>query len=110
MSVNLNIFHPSLKLAYAFLITFCVENDLPFNITSMHRSGDSGPHGSLPLRAFDFSIKGWEEVDMLKFEHEINLKYEYLGAKSLSDNVQRLVIFHEVEGRGSLHGHIQVLP
>jgi len=108
MIVDLSIFHPSLKLIYAFLITFSVENSVPLRVTSLHRSGDNGPHGSLPLRAFDFSVHGWHRRDIRKFKFQLENLYGYLGAKSLSDNVQRVIIFHGESDQ--YHGHIQCIP
>lgn len=100
---QLNFLDPRLRevMEYFELLFIGVTDEEPV-ITSQLRIGDRGVHGTLPLRAHDFSCSDKELGE--KLADDINKAWEY----DYKRPHKRVAMFHDV-GQGP-HIHLQVHP
>lgn len=78
-------------------VTTSVEDKEDGRVFDGHRCG----------RCFDLSVRGWSDADRKDFEAEFK-KYSHMGAVSMSDKKQRLIVYEkkEINSTGP-HFHIQ---
>jgi len=102
---DLDNMSPAVIMLIAFYFQFCFEHQLDCKVTSLIRPNDKGPHRD--GRAVDLRINTWSEFYRDKFKHEVETRYNYLGAYSKSDGVQRVLIYHDAGVPDNLHCHLQ---
>lgn len=106
------IISPKLLYTFSALNEFCHKEKIPLRITSIVRTIDkiSKSKTHQTGRALDISTKDWTKKNRLDVERFLsgwdNL-HDY-GARSKSDNLRRIAIFHNA-GQGD-HLHLQVKP
>lgn len=94
---QISMFHPNL---IAVLLWLEAATGFEYTITSQHRKGDKGVHGTMPLRAVDLRCRaksvGWT------IEHLINTAWAYDPTRP-----NKSVCLSHGEG-ANYHLHIQV--
>jgi hypothetical protein len=78
------------------------ETGLEYTITSLYRIGDTGVHGTLPLRGADLRMRN------SRVGKEIRRMINELWTYDPDRPVKRCAILHGVGG--NLHLHVQVHP
>lgn len=133
---DLQYMHPNLLLILAFINSFCHNNDIKFQLTSMYRTEEQnrkvGAKSKTHVedRAFDFSIRKEHGWTYEKIQELVNSIHEYTerdpetgkykrvfmdnGAKVWADKnktilMSRPIVIHKVKG-GVTHAHVQVKP
>lgn len=113
-AANYDDLTPSAKIVFNDMIDYCAKKNQTFLISSfistvteddaLERVSSAHREG----RAFDLSITTWSDEQKKEFVRYYNndSMLKTLGAYSLSDNVQRLVVHHN-SGFGD-HIHVQV--
>ena len=106
---NFYYLHPSLFIAIGYTLTFCKIYRVPCVFSSLtedapNRKSKTHADG----RAFDLSVRGWNEAIIDEYIIYMEEKCGFFGAISSSDGEQRIVVYHDA-GTGS-HLHTQVLP
>jgi hypothetical protein len=105
---NLPFLNPWILIIMADVSLYCMQKNLPFIVT---RTWDD-PIENVSVsqthygRAFDMSVKGWDDHNRDIFVKEFDNKYKQVAAISASDNQKRLIIYHDA-GAGP-HFHFQV--
>lgn len=98
-----------LLVVLGYFKKFCVMENLTCKITSISEKVQgriSRTHEE--FRAFDASVGNWTDGDIIKCVDYMQKQVGSLGAYSLTDKQQRVVVYHDV-GLGS-HFHFQVHP
>ena len=107
-TTHLQKIHPVLLRIFAEANLYCSLNGLEFKCTSMIRNPGDGISVSSTHqtgRAFDMSIRGWDEFDIEEFTRYIDDTFGKYGAVTKSGE-QRLIVRHD-SGYGD-HLHIQI--
>lgn len=86
---------------------FCEQHDLPLKITNILKKFPESISNTHPEgRAFDISLKGWSELNIIDCKVYLEEKCLHLAPISLRTGKHRLVLRHNI-GLGD-HLHIQV--
>jgi hypothetical protein len=104
--------HHNLLILGEFTVNYCEENNLPLTFTSIIRprvkQSTTDIHAS--KRAFDISVRGWTESEILTFVDVINRSFK-IGAISLRDGQEREAVYEDGIRAGSgAHIHVQCRP
>ncbi len=98
---------PEALIVFAHFAKFCRDNRIPCMVTNLFRRFPQSKSYTHPEgRAFDASIRGWTETNVQDCIAYMILEVNHLGAYSLGDRRQRVVVRHDV-GLGD-HLHFQV--
>lgn len=121
-TVDFLYMHPNLLIILAFINSFCHENKIRFQITSIYRSMEENAKVEAKSkthvedRAFDFSIKnehGWTKEKLEELTQEINAEFSDIGARVWTQNrtvlISRPILVHKTKN-GAMHAHVQVKP
>jgi hypothetical protein len=103
--------HPLIVIVLLDMHHYCISKNLPFTITStvttieedneLERVSTSHRTG----RAFDLSIRGWDEYNISNFVSYFNDKYRDIAAYTFNTNKPMLVVDHVGTAR---HLHVQI--
>lgn len=103
----------TLLLANAF-VDYCDRNKLPVEFTSIIRRGINGVSVSkthIEGRAFDCSVRGWDEIDIENCVEYFNMNYSKIGAIPFGQTVGVACVYEDGVTRGlGAHLHLQVRP
>jgi len=103
--------HHNLLQILDFVVDYAADHDLPIMITSIIRPKIKGVSKSKTHeegRAFDLSVRGWNDVHVQKLVILVNDKFE-TGAISLSDHKEREAVYEDGQSAGTApHLHFQV--
>lgn len=98
---------PLLIIVLGHFLTFAQKNNLPVVITNVGTTfhvSQSKTH--IEGRAFDASVNGWNKLKISELIAYMEKSVGHLGAQSVSDGKQRVVVYHDA-GLG-YHLHFQV--
>lgn len=98
---------PKLLIVLGFYVRFSRKRGLPCvltNIIGKFKQSESNTHPE--GRAFDTSVRGWDEGDIKDCIEYMTTHTQSLGAVSRKDGIRRSVVYHDV-GLGA-HFHFQV--
>ena len=111
-SIRLFHLHPLVLMVLFDMKYYCDLNHMRFNVTStmstaqedkeLGRRSSSHRTG----RAFDLSLRQWDETEIKDFLNYFNEKYKHIAAFSKSANKTVLVVRHN-SGHGD-HLHVQI--
>ena len=94
-----------LKFIDPLLASISVETEaelqVEFTITSLYRIGDTGVHGTLPVRGMDWSCHDLALGTLVQDHINSRWQYDYTRPK------KQCCLFHAVGG-GTFHLHLQV--
>ena len=110
---DFNEVNASLIIVLGYFLNFCEKNGLECTVTSVKehvegRTSSTHEQG----RAFDASVEGFSDSDILRCIGYMNKHVGKFGAYSSSDYKQRVIIHHEVFDKYGVsmgpHFHLQV--
>ncbi len=98
---NLEFIHPLVRE-----IVLAVHEEFPEadTITSLHRIGDGGVHGTLPLRATD--LRCWDDDLGGRIQSWVNVRWQYDPSRPH----MTACMYHKNRGGDGKHLHFQVHP
>ena len=90
----------------AFTYEYCTQYNLPCVITSLMEDVPGRKFSThSDGRACDFSVRGWSEFHIARFQHEFRKRFCYKGAFNRAGE-SRPIVYHKREGGGA-HFHMQ---
>lgn len=104
--------HPALLTILAFVNSFCNENKIHCEVTSIHRTAEEDARLGArtkthqEFRAFDLSLINFSNRRIRELKMEIEREFEGVGAISSRTYSSRPIVVHNV-GHG-YHAHFQV--
>lgn len=111
VSVNdIRFIDPRLLLLMSFVSHWCNERNITLLITSIHRKDNdeiSDTRVHQEWRAFDFSIRGFKQYQIIELVQVINQNFRFIGAISKASGLPTPIVIHK-DKNGIVHGHIQV--
>lgn len=111
---NWELVKPNLLLLANAFVDYCERNSLPIKFTSIIRPGIIGVSVSkthLEGRAFDCSLKGWDEKQIKFCESFFNEKYSNIGAVPFGQLHGQPCVYEDGITHGTApHLHFQVRP
>lgn len=103
--------HPLALAILGHMSHYCLDNELPFVVTDTvstlkeDQSINRGHATHRQGRAFDISVKGWDELDIRGFVEFFNEQWKSVAAISSETGEPTLVIDHVGTAR---HLHVQI--
>jgi len=115
--VDMFFIKPTLLMILAYTSQFCLEENLDCIVTDMISSKADDIRKGIKRkstthadsRAFDLSVMGWSKEQLKKYENNINMRFDKVGAlvyDKYQNLLSRPVVFHN-SGYGD-HFHLQV--
>lgn len=113
---DVTMFDPRLVIILGHVANYCLEANLPFNITSTIRTAKQDKRlGATSKthqegRAFDISLNDWTREDVQKMVDFVQSNFYEWGAISASTGMPRAVVVHKNASNNGVHAHLQVKP